>query len=59
VGKFLLLWRAHTGTGVQGAERVIPLEPVSSSLTPDLADKWPYLAGCSVLRVPADALKQV
>jgi hypothetical protein len=47
------------GEGVQGAERVIPLDPVSPSLPPDLAQKWPYLAGCSVLRVPADAVAQV
>ncbi|KAL6752790.1 glycoside hydrolase superfamily [Haematococcus lacustris] len=45
--------------GVQGAEQSFPLEPLAPALPQDLADKWPYLAGCSALRLPAKALEQV
>jgi len=45
--------------GLQGSEQQFKLENVSNSLPAELAEQWPYLAGCSALRVPPEALSQV
>lgn len=50
---------ATAARGVQGAEQVIDLEPLSPSLPADLAQAWPHLAGCAALRVPAHAVREV
>jgi hypothetical protein len=49
----------HAEEGLQASEQQFKLENVSSSLPAELATDWPYLAGCSALRVPEEALGQV
>lgn len=47
------------GEGLQGADEVFELQPLASDLSAELAAKYPYLKGCSTLRVPDDVLQQV
>lgn len=49
----------HTEDGLQGSTQQFKLENVSNALPADLAADWPYLAGCSALRVPEEALSKV
>lgn len=50
---------ARVGDGLQGSEQQFKLERVANSLPADLAKEWPYLSGCSALRVPSEALDKV
>lgn len=44
---------------MEGAELTFDLSPSTPDLPPDLLEKHPYLSGCSCLKLPPDAQRDI
>jgi hypothetical protein len=49
----------YAAQGIEGAEVSIPLEVVGPNISEALQEQYPYLKGCSTLRVPQDQMEKV
>ena len=50
---------AYIGDGLEGADGTLSLEPAGKKLPKQLRQKFPFLDGCMLFKLPADAKSQV